>query len=149
MQYGFLIIIIVAIIGFILDSLTNTCIRDSIQGAIVTFTHHFIFAFCVFGWLLDDPALLILFLIILPIIKLHWKVHTECFVDEVTTNVCGEPKPFQHLGTKVPLLFQRIISVSGITIAIYKLWWILTRRPRGPIRRIPPIWELRKNNKLA
>lgn len=135
MRGGFVILIVVTIVAFILDAITNKCIQSSVQGATITLLHHLIYVFSLLGWLLDDPAILILYVTLPAIVTLHWKTSKECFVDEVTGELCGGHKQFNHLGHRlgIPNSIMGSIVCIGVIVALWKLWMIFTGRRRvGP-----------------
>lgn len=135
MKGGFVLIIIIVIVAFVLDALTNKCIQNSFQAGAVVFLHHFIYVFSLLGWLLDDPALLIIYVTLPAIVWLHWKTSKYCFVDDVTANICGGHTQFNHLGHRfgIPDSIMGTIVICGVVIALWKLYLIFTgRRKVGP-----------------
>jgi hypothetical protein len=130
MKGGAIIVIVVAIVAFVLDALTNRCIQSSVEGALVTFLHHLVYVYSLIGWLLDDPAMLILYIALPGIVLSHWKSSPECFVDNVTGSVCGGHKQFNHLGHYfgIPNEVTGSLVIGGVIIAVMKLWLILSGR---------------------
>jgi hypothetical protein len=126
---GLLIIIIVAIVAFILDAMSNGCIQRNAEVAIVVFFHHFIFVFALLGWLLDDFAALVVYVSLPLIVHLHWKASTTCVVDDVTSQLCGERQQFHHLSWRFGLSHTVTSVVVGIGwfIAVYKLYRLLRK----------------------
>ena len=149
MKGGFIIIILVTIVAFVLDALTNKCIQNSMKAGAIVFLHHSIYVFSLLGWLLDDPAILILYVTLPAIVWLHWKTSKNCFVDDVTADACGEHTQFNHLGHRlgIPNCIMGNIVIFGVIIALWKLYMIFTGRRRvGPAKKTiaPPFCTTRR-----
>lgn len=133
MRGGLVLIIVITIIVFLLDAITNPCIK-SIQAGTIIFTHHLIYVYSLLGWLVDDFAFLVLYVTLPAVVVLHWKTSPHCFFDTEAANACGEYRQFQHLGEQTGLsssITGTIVTI-GVFIAAYKLYCILRDRPRGP-----------------
>jgi hypothetical protein len=143
MRGALLLIIVVAIVAFVVDALTNKCVQRSWEAAAVTGLHHLIFVFALLGWLLDDFAALLVYVSLPLLVHLHWKTNSNsCFIDEVTQSTCGTKQGFYHLGRQVratDTLITACVAI-GVLIALVKLYKILRCRPRGPPPSVPPPW---------
>lgn len=98
----------------------------------IVMLHHLIFTFALFGWILDDPVALLLYIALPIIVGLHWKTNgNECIVDQVTTDICGYKQPFGHIirSLGIPNMVYNVWVVIGMCIAAYKLYKILRSGP--------------------
>jgi len=141
MRGGLVILIVFTIVTFIIDALTNKCVQRNFEVGVLTFTHHFVYNYALLGWLLDDFAALAVYIALPFIASLHWRV-SNCVVNDVIDDICGEKKDFMHLGRQlgVPHSFAMTVMGIGWCIAVYKMYRILRDRPRGPKEAIPPPW---------
>jgi hypothetical protein len=146
MRGGLLIIIVVAIVTFVVDAMGNKCIQRNGEVATLIFTHHIIYTFALLGWLLDDFALLLVYVFVPLIAMLHWNTAPSCIIDEVSGKLCGEQREFMHLGRQLNLPHKLICALIGVgvLIGIYKLYRILRDRPRGPPPSLVPCFWRRR-----
>ena len=143
MKGSLLLIIVVAIVFFILDALTNKCVQRDIKAIPLTLLHHFLYTFAILGWMLDDPVVLLVYISIPLFIRLHWVTNkNRCMVDEVTSNICGEDTKFNHLSNQLnlPNWFVNTLVGIGVVIAIVKLVKILKTNKPGPPPSMRPPW---------
>lgn len=128
-------LVALALAAFLLDIRTNDCIKNktykspSIFG--VLFVHHLLNTFANFGWLLDNPLLLKLYIIAPVITLIHWSTNkNQCVVSQWANELCGEPENayFRDLFYMIGLKDMKYYSqfhysylVLSIILAIYKL----------------------------
>jgi hypothetical protein len=130
MRGAFALILVFAIVSFVFDAMSNACVREQPQVAIVTFFHHLILAFALLGWLLDDAIWLFLYLLLPVVVVLQW-TRQHCVFDVVVSELCGEPiKSLEHVGTKlrVPDAVGMAVIGLGLVVAAWKLWRLRRRR---------------------
>src|ERR1019366_4753225 len=115
MKGALLLIIVVAIISFILDALTNKCVQKNIEAIPPTLVHHLLYTFALLGWLLDDPAVLLCYIALPFIVLLHWPTNNNtCFIDQATTDICGENTSFNHIAHQFSVPNRVVNILIGI-----------------------------------
>jgi hypothetical protein len=99
------IFLYIALFSFIVDVSMNNknyknCIADGKTEPnrfvyVVLFFHHFIWLFSLFGWLSNNKNILKVYIIVVTIYLLHWKINNnKCFVTEWIRENCNLDKKY-------------------------------------------------------
>lgn len=124
-----LIILLFTLISFLVDPILkcpkfnsggkNLCNSESLL--LIIFMHHFLVCFAYLGWLFNNPAILFLYLLMPPVIFLHWKTNDNmCIFTQKINDECGEDYKFHHIFDSLPSSIKYGVGGCGYLYGLYK-----------------------------
>ena len=101
MEYFLIVLVIASIISYLIDT-NKECADKShkLYANAVLFFHHFINIFANFGWLSNNKAILIFYLLTPIIVLIHWTTNNnKCMLTQLHNKLCNrnDSKEFNDL----------------------------------------------------
>jgi hypothetical protein len=136
--YIFLIVLTILQISLDLNSTaTKKCTCDHFNPKLLTIflSHHIFNIFANFGWLVPNKQILFIYVIMIPILFMHWQTNDDkCILTQLYNKECGFNDSyvfndfFSMVGLKKYDLWYdygyRLYLIMGFCIALYKLYFM-------------------------
>ena len=129
--YVLIFLIVLSITLDLNDKHTKKCMKINHHILPLLILHHILSIFFYFGWILNDKKFLQIYLLVPPLIGLHWLTNGNCILSEMTNDVCEWEKTTfindlvkqMHMKRKSfmsVIKYYYILLIVGYCIALYK-----------------------------
>lgn len=71
---------------------TKTCIKNNPKVLPSLILHHLFSIFAYFGWMISNKTILQIYLLVPPLLYIHWKTYGYCYWTVLTNRQCGWDK---------------------------------------------------------
>ena len=135
-----IVLSIMSIVGFFYDVLISdvkTCLnqtkstKNKILILLITFFHHFLATFGLFGWMFNNKKIVLAYVIIVIVTLVQWNINDgHCVITDLVANISGN-KNYKRFNDLYRIIgFKKIVTskflyytsfLSFIVIALYKL----------------------------
>jgi hypothetical protein len=118
----FLLLIFASIIKDFASNETQQCICKHNEIAFINILHHFTSIFILFGWMISDLLAVKIYMLILFIMFIYWRIVGHCQVSIYVNDKCEwhKSKKFNDIAYGI-VVNKNILYVLGLTIAICRL----------------------------